>query len=501
MTYAERLNNIYVIDTRMFGFEHYMSAYIVQGKEVALVDTGFPAQMETVRAAVRAHGFDIADISRIFISHSHPDHSGNVGTILRENPRTTVYIHPLGVTQLVDPSIELEVRKRALPERMHAGIGIMEPVAPDRIHTIRDGDTFDLGDGEVLRAVYAPGHQPDGIIFYEAKNNGLFINDLVGNYFPDAGAHYALNPPNSDPRLQINSLEKALFTPSESPVPGPLWHTGRCRGNPADVHRQDSAVCSISAPPAFGPGNQIASMTRSTRSSWWNCSSCARRAARRFTNTPPTTTSRTRPTSSPTTTWSTPPLPAPDLPPEFHRLYKIGIDIGGTFTDCIIIDDRGRSTIAKAPSNAADPAGGVMEALAAGCLSLGLATTDVLARCDTFIHGCTIATNAMIERTGARTAFITTRGHEDLLLIGKANQKVAGLSELEIIHTSRLNRAEPPLVPRDRTFGVTERVTWNGEVLVPLREEEVAAIADDLGRARYRERGRLPAVVVCQPRP
>ena len=161
-------------------------------------------------------------------------------------------------------------------------------------------------------------------------------------------------------------------------------------------------------------------------------------------------------------------------------MYKIGIDIGGTFTDCIIMDDCGRSAIAKAPSNAADPAGGVMEALAAGCLSLGLAPANVLAHCDTFIHGCTIATNAMIERTGARTAFITTRGHEDLLLIGKANQKVAGLSELEIIHTSRLNRAEPPLVPRDRTFGVTERVTWNGEVLVPLREEEVAAIADDL---------------------
>jgi glyoxylase-like metal-dependent hydrolase (beta-lactamase superfamily II) len=213
MSYAERLNNIYVLDTHMFGFEHYMSAYIVQGKEVVLVDTGFPAEMETLRAAIRAHGFDIADISRIFITHSHPDHSGNVGTILRENPRTTVYIHPLGVAQLVDPSIELEVRKKALPERMHAGIGTMEPVAPDRIRTIQDGDTFDLGDGEVLRAVYAPGHQPDSIIFYEAKNNGLFINDLVGNYFSDAGAHYALNPPNSDPRVQIVSLEKALATP------------------------------------------------------------------------------------------------------------------------------------------------------------------------------------------------------------------------------------------------------------------------------------------------
>ncbi len=85
--FFERLDNVHVIDTRMFGFPKYMSAYIVAGKETVLVDTGFPAQLETVRAGIKTLGFSVADISRIFITHSHPDHSGNAGSLLRENQK------------------------------------------------------------------------------------------------------------------------------------------------------------------------------------------------------------------------------------------------------------------------------------------------------------------------------------------------------------------------------------------------------------------------------
>jgi N-methylhydantoinase A len=161
-------------------------------------------------------------------------------------------------------------------------------------------------------------------------------------------------------------------------------------------------------------------------------------------------------------------------------MYKIGIDIGGTFTDCVVIDDGGRTTISKALTTPADPSAGVLDALAAACWALGITVEKLLPSCDAFFHSCTIGTNAIIERRGARTAFITTRGHEDMLLIGKISQKVAGLTEMEIIHTSRLNRAEPPLVPRDLTFGVSERVTWNGEVLVPLRPDELDGLAAEL---------------------
>lgn len=160
-------------------------------------------------------------------------------------------------------------------------------------------------------------------------------------------------------------------------------------------------------------------------------------------------------------------------------MYKVGIDIGGTFTDCVIIDSEGRSAISKALTTPHDPSIGVLDALAAGCKTMGLTVERLLSACDAFFH-CTIGTNAIIERKGARTAFITTRGHEDMLLIGKISQKVAGLTELEIIHTSRLNRAEPPLVPRDLTFGVNERVTWNGQVLIPLKVEELDRLVEAL---------------------
>ncbi len=213
MKFFERINNIYVVDTRMFGFPWYMSAYIVVGKETVLIDTGFPAQLETIRAGIHALGFSLDDISRIFITHSHPDHSGNVGSLLREIPGAMVYIHPLGVAQLIDPSIELAVRKQALPPEMHSRIGEMEPVSVDRIRTLNDGDVFDLGNGESLKTIFAPGHQPDGVVFLEEKNHGLFINDLVGNFLPDADAHYALNPPGSDPRQSLLSLKKMLDLP------------------------------------------------------------------------------------------------------------------------------------------------------------------------------------------------------------------------------------------------------------------------------------------------
>jgi glyoxylase-like metal-dependent hydrolase (beta-lactamase superfamily II) len=225
MSLDERLNNIYVIDTKMFDFDKYMSAYIVAGNEIALIDTGLPSQIDAVRAGIRAHGFSVSDISHIFITHSHPDHSGNVAPILKENPGAKVYIHPLGVEQLIDPSIELATRKKALPPRMQAKIGEMEPVPAARIRRLNDGDVFDLGNGERLRVIFAPGHQPDGIVLFEEKNKGLFINDLVGNYLQDADAHYALNPPNSDHRDGIKSIQKVIDLPIKYLY---LGHYGIC---------------------------------------------------------------------------------------------------------------------------------------------------------------------------------------------------------------------------------------------------------------------------------
>src|SRR5919109_221616 len=119
----------------------------------------------------------------------------------------------------------------------------------------------------------------------------------------------------------------------------------------------------------------------------------------------------------------------------------------------IAVDDGGNLTRAKSPSTPPRFEDGVLAAVDEVAARLGLTTPDLLADTRLFAHGTTVATNILITRTGARTALLTTRGHEDAIIIGRTVQKVAGLSEGEIIDVARLAKADP-LVPRSSIHGV-----------------------------------------------
>jgi N-methylhydantoinase A len=163
--------------------------------------------------------------------------------------------------------------------------------------------------------------------------------------------------------------------------------------------------------------------------------------------------------------------------------YYIGIDIGGTFTDCAVLEETGRiATIAKSPSTRRDLAAGVMDAISAAAANLGTDAAGLLGRTRFFIHGCTVATNAVVTRTGAKCGLVTTRGHEDAIFIGKVSQKVAGRSEREMIHQSHLDKADPPLIDRRMVHGVAERIDRAGDVVVALDEEGVEKAIAALAR-------------------
>jgi N-methylhydantoinase A len=152
--------------------------------------------------------------------------------------------------------------------------------------------------------------------------------------------------------------------------------------------------------------------------------------------------------------------------------FTIGIDVGGTYTDLVAIDDAGKTVFAKSPSTPSDQSVGVMAGLEELARRLELTRQQMLALTDRIVHGTTVATNALLERRGAKVALLTTEGHRDVVEMRE------GLKD------NRYDLRSPPpepLVPRERRFGVKERLKASGEVLTPLDErsliEAIAAIS------------------------
>ena len=211
-----QIDNVYVIDTNMFGFPNYQSCYLVEGEELVLIDTGLPSQMASLYSGIEKHGFSINDISKIFLTHcEHPDHAGNVGTLVQENPDIQVYIHPEGLEYLTEPSIESENRKKVMLPQMAARFGDQLPVPRSRVQFVKDGEVFDIGNEVKLKIMFTPGHQPSGLVILEEKFKGLFIDDLVGNYFSDADFSLILTPPRSD----VIKTREILMNLLDMPIP------------------------------------------------------------------------------------------------------------------------------------------------------------------------------------------------------------------------------------------------------------------------------------------
>ena len=163
-------------------------------------------------------------------------------------------------------------------------------------------------------------------------------------------------------------------------------------------------------------------------------------------------------------------------------MLRIGVDVGGTFTDLVGVDDAGRVTLAKSTSTPADPSIGVMDGLTLLATELGTDLGGLLADTGLVVHGTTVATNALLERKGAKVGMLTTAGHRDVIEMRE------GLKD------DRYNLRMPPLVPlvpRARRLDVTERMRFDGTVETPLSKTSAETAIRRLAAAG------VGAVAVC----
>jgi N-methylhydantoinase A len=147
---------------------------------------------------------------------------------------------------------------------------------------------------------------------------------------------------------------------------------------------------------------------------------------------------------------------------------RIGVDVGGTFTDLVLAADDGTPHVFKVPSVPANPAEGVLNAVAAAAKSLGCTSTDLLKRCSLFVHGSTIATNTLLEEKGAKVGLLTTAGFRDSI------ETRRGMRDNPWYH-----RLPNPtvLAPRRLRLPVHGRLDAEGNEVAPISAEDIKSAA------------------------
>ncbi|MFT5172676.1 MAG: N-methylhydantoinase A [Gammaproteobacteria bacterium] len=161
---------------------------------------------------------------------------------------------------------------------------------------------------------------------------------------------------------------------------------------------------------------------------------------------------------------------------------RIGVDIGGTFTDLVGVDASGRFHVAKTPSTPSDPSQAVLDGLGLLATSAGRSLAALLDDTALFIHGTTVATNLLVERKGARLAMVSTKGFRDILELREGTK------------TNRYDlrsRFPQPLIPRPLRRVANERTAWDGAVQIALDEDE---LRQTLGELKDQD---VQGVVVC----
>jgi glyoxylase-like metal-dependent hydrolase (beta-lactamase superfamily II) len=197
------------IDTFYAGRERYTAAYLLRADEPAIVETGPTTSVEHVVAGLERLGIGPNDLAHIVVTHIHLDHAGGVGRLSSAFPRATVWVHERGAPHLADPARLVASATRIYGEGQMASLfGPVDPVAPERLRSVGDGDRIGLG-GRLLDVLATPGHANHHIALVDSDTGAVFTGDALGIHVPDLKVlRPATPPPDFDIELAIESIER-----------------------------------------------------------------------------------------------------------------------------------------------------------------------------------------------------------------------------------------------------------------------------------------------------
>jgi glyoxylase-like metal-dependent hydrolase (beta-lactamase superfamily II) len=200
-------DDLWLIDTLFQGEREIIASYLIAGeRELALVDVGSAASLDTLLAGVRVAGFDPGDLTHLLITHVHLDHAGAAGALIKALPRARVYVHRIGAPHLIDPTRLVSSARRIYGDQMERLWGQMVPVPEARLEIVDDGDEIRVG-ARTLRALYTPGHAIHHIALYDEARSSAFPGDVAGVSIE--GIDF-VRPPTPPPDLSLEDWDESI---------------------------------------------------------------------------------------------------------------------------------------------------------------------------------------------------------------------------------------------------------------------------------------------------
>jgi glyoxylase-like metal-dependent hydrolase (beta-lactamase superfamily II) len=203
-------DGVFQIDTKMAGYHGITAGYLIRSDRPCLVETGTAPSAPVVRDALATLGVGPKDLSTVVVTHIHLDHAGGVGDIAAMFPAARVVVHTKGARHLADPSRLMASARMVYGDDLDWLFGTLLPTPAERIETVEDTGTVDLGGGRRLDSHYSPGHAKHHVGLLDSASGDLYVGDAAGMYLPETGDLRAGTPP-PDFDLDTALASVALF--------------------------------------------------------------------------------------------------------------------------------------------------------------------------------------------------------------------------------------------------------------------------------------------------
>jgi glyoxylase-like metal-dependent hydrolase (beta-lactamase superfamily II) len=208
------------VDLQFLGRAKAIAAAVLQGPDgTVIVDPGPTTCLATLDLALQRQGTRWSDVRALLLTHIHLDHAGAAGTILRDHPGITVYVHERGAPHMINPEKLLASATRLYGEDMDRLWGEFAPVPAARVVALRGGERIDAG-GRTFEVAYTPGHASHHVSYFDAASGVAFVGD-TGGVSIDGG--YVL-PPTPPPDINVEAWRESVAA-IEAWSPGTLFMT------------------------------------------------------------------------------------------------------------------------------------------------------------------------------------------------------------------------------------------------------------------------------------